>query len=208
MKISFLHTSKSHISRFDKIVKEFSNSITVSHYVNEELLVAAQKEQQLDKVGFDKMVNQIQKDETEIIICTCSTYGELCKESDGVYRIDKPIGEYIVSNYKNIGIAFTSKSTKKISKKLIERIASLRNKRIKILEIDCSNCWHWFMEDNIKKYEEEIANTIRSQFNEFDVVFLAQASMQGAQIHLNNEDYKVVSSPAYGVKKYIEGLRE
>ena len=38
MDIAFLHTSKTHVDRFEKIIKLVNNTIKTKHYVNEDLL--------------------------------------------------------------------------------------------------------------------------------------------------------------------------
>ncbi len=204
MKITFLHTSNSHIERFNGIVEKMDTSIKVKHYVNEELLEAAQKTGKVDKEGFKNELNRIRKGENKFIICTCSTYGDLCDERENTYRIDQPIGGYIVLNYSTIGIAYTFDSTREISKELIEGLANKNGKSIRIVEIDCSHCWNWFEKGNLEKYELEIANQIQTKADNCEAVFLAQASMQGAKNHLTNEKYQVLSSPEFGVKTYLE----
>lgn len=95
-------------------------------------------------------------------------------------------------------------STKKTSKALIERLAKERKKSIQMIEIDCSICWQWFEKEDMERYEVEIANQIKLQTEHIEVVFLAQASMEGAKKYLTNEKYEVVSSPEFGVKRYLE----
>ncbi len=206
MKITLLHTSNAHVKRFDRIAESIGKSIEIEHHVNEELLEIAKSTGQIDRVHFEKELMKIRENNGKFIICTCSTYGNLCDENDKVYRIDKPIAEYIVSNFSNIGIAYTIASTKKISQALIEEIAKINQKPINLFEIDCQSCWNWFEKGEFEKYEREIANQIKNKADKYEVVFLAQASMEGAKNYLKNENYKVVSSPEYGMKNYIEKI--
>lgn len=207
MKITFLHTSNSHINRFEKIVKEIDENIETEHFVNEEILEAALKTGNIDANGFIKEIGRIKTGTYGKIICTCSTYGELCDDKD-VFRIDKPIAENIVSKYSKIGIAFTAISTKEKSKSLLKKIAKKQGEQIEIIEINCEDCWRWFQEGEIKKYSSEIANRIKQKRNDFEVVFLAQASMEGAKEYLVNENYKTVSSPKFGIEKYVELIKK
>lgn len=203
MKITFLHTSKTHIKRFNKIVRKINKSIEVEHFVNEELLEHASQTGKVDKNGFQKELIQIRKNDNKFIVCTCSTYGDLCNENENVYRIDQPIVEFIVKKYSRIGIAYTLDSTKEKSKSLIEKFANKR-KSIQIIDINCSHCWIYFEEENVEKYESEIANQIKQLSDNCEVVFLAQASMEGAKSPLESEDFEVVSSPEFGVRKYLD----
>lgn len=206
MKIAFLHTSSSHIDRFDKIVSEIDENIEVEHFVNEEILESAIKKGDVDATGFDNEINRIKAEKRDLIICTCSTYGELCNDED-VFRIDKPIAEDIVSKYSKIGVAYTAISTKEKSVNLLIEIAEKQGKQINIKEINCEECWHWCEKGDVEKYCNEIANQIKHTDGDFEVVFLAQASMEGAKRYLENTRYAAVSSPRIGVEKYIELIR-
>ncbi len=206
MKITFLHTSSIHINRFDKIIKELQIAAKVEHFVAEELLEAATKQGKIDKNGFEEVIVEIKKSEPDFIICTCSTYGNLCDESQSVYRIDKPVGEFIVSNYTTVGIAFTANSTKEISIELIQNIALKANKSIELIEIDCSHCWAFFEKGDFDKYESEIAKHIQKESSNSEAIFLAQASMEGAKKYLNNESFNTYSSPRFGVNSYLQLL--
>lgn len=207
MKIIFLHTSKSHIKRFDQIIIKIDHTIETEHFVNEELLETVLKTGQIDIQGFKNEIQKIRTNAAESIICTCSTYGILCKEDEKVYRIDKPIIELIVSNYSNIGLAFTASSTKEVSKNLILNIAKRQGKKIKIKEIDCQNCWKYFEMGDTDKYTFEIANQIKKMGNNCEVIFLAQASMEKVKSYLLQEKYKTVSSPQYGIEKYLDRIK-
>ena len=65
-----------------------------------------------------KEIELIKKENPSLLICTCSTYGEECDNDSSIYRIDKPIVEYIVQNFKKIGLVYTANSTKKVSENL------------------------------------------------------------------------------------------
>lgn len=207
MKITFLHTSKSHVNRFEKIVKAIDKNIEIEHFVNEEILETALKTGIIDTIGFTNEINRIKNGKFGKIICTCSTYGELCNDKE-VLRIDKPIAEEIISNYSKIGIAFTINSTKEKSKALLIKIAHKQGKQIKINEINCEECWQWFEKGDFEKYSKEIAIQIKQKEEDCEVIFLAQASMEGAKKYLKNEKYKTVSSPKFGVEKYVELIKK
>ena len=76
--IAFLHTSNVHIDRFEKLVRQFDTEIKTGHFVNEDLLKTALEKEHLDEKGFAAMISKIALEQPETIICTCSTYGELC----------------------------------------------------------------------------------------------------------------------------------
>lgn len=209
MKIAFLHTSESHIKRFDKIMYQVDPDIKIRHYTNEQILQSALKDHTIDKEGFNNQIQLIQSHQFEDVICTCSTYGELCHDYNQVYRIDKPIVSWIISNYSNIGIAYTAVSTKSPSTRLIEQVAIEQNKSISIQSIDCSHCWKYFEQGDLDRYAIEIANHIkRKHTHNCEVVFLTQASMSNAELYLSTEHFHTVSSPKYGVKEIINQIKK
>lgn len=204
MKITFLHTAQVHVKRFDEIINKVNTSFEIEHWVNERLLTSTKETGELDKEQFDSIISAIRSKGESKVICTCSTYGSLCEESNAVYRIDKPIGTFLVSNYSKIGLAFTLPSTVEVSKQLLEGLAVESNKSIKIIEIDCSSSWRFFESGDIEKYELEIARRIKQEEVTSEAIFLAQASMEGAKEYLKEEAFQVVSSAEFGVRSYLD----
>jgi len=157
----------------------------------------------IDFNGFQKEITEIKKAKPNLIICTCSSYGAACNEANNIKRIDFPIADYLVTNYTKIGLVFTAKSTEKISNDLLNNIANHYQKGIEIIDCDCSEAWIHFDNNNIEAYELTIANKVKEIADKVDVVFLAQASMEGAKKHLQNIGKKVYSSPEFGIKSFL-----
>jgi hypothetical protein len=202
--IAILHTSAIHIDRFENLVKSIDDDANTKHFVNENLLEIALKSGKTDSNEFKNQISDIKKIDPSIIICTCSTYG---KESDlhqNVYRIDRPIVEYIVSKFRKIGLAYTANSTKEVSSELLLETAKSQNKEIEIINCDCSSHWTHFEKGNLGKYESGIANSIKDIENLVDVIFLAQASMEGVKSILKKLNKEIVSSPEYGVTQLMK----
>ena len=202
--ISFLHTSEVHIERFENLVRKFNKDITTKHYVNSDILQYALQNEKLDSEGFQQEIINIKKENPELIICTCSSYGAVCNKINNVKRIDYPIADYLVTNYKKIGLVFTAKSTENVSRDLLKSIATHQKKEIEIINFDCSTAWVHFENDNIEAYELTIANKIKKNIHKVDVIFLAQASMEGAKKHLQHINKEVFSSPEFGIENYLK----
>ncbi len=202
--IAFLHTSPIHIDTFEKLVRKFDKNIETNHFVNEKLLETALTNGETDVVSFKKEIELIKKENPSLLICTCSTYGEECDNDSTINRIDKPIIEYIVQNYEKIGLAFTANSTKEVSQNLLLKISSELNKKIELLNCDCSEYWSCFESKDFNAYEKGIADKIKTMESKVDVIFLAQASMEGAKKHLTEISKEVLSSPEFGIEKLIK----
>ena len=201
--IAFLHTSEVHIARFGALVRKYDEAITIRHYVNEKLLETALLNGKTDTPTFDNEIETIRKEAPSLLICTCSTYGKECDKYDDVERIDEPIGAYLVANYNTIGLVYTANSTKTVSEDLLFKMAFDQNKEIKVVNCDCSDYWTHFEQGNYVAYEKGIAEKIKSIESNVDVVFLAQASMEGAKKYLTDITKKVFSSPEFGIKTFL-----
>ena len=208
MNLAFLHTSQSHIEKFDHILNSLGSNIKQKHYIKSELIDYAIKNNKTDSINFKNIIDKIKLDKPDFIICTCSTYGEEAEKYDNVFRIDKPICEFIVNNYSKMGLVYTAKSTASISKKLLEDISKNNSKKISIIDCDCSEQWIHFEKNNIKEYEQNISNSIKKIEKNTDVIFLAQASMDGVKKILTNFKIDILSSPRYGVEQIIKSFNK
>lgn len=201
--IAFLHTSSVHINRFDNLVRTFDQNIKIKHIVNSDLLDYVFEHKKLDIKNFQQEINGIKKDNPNLIICTCSSYGAACNDNNQVKRIDFPIADYLVKNYTKIGLAFTAKSTEEVSKNLLQDVAINQSKEIEIIPFDCTKYWKYFQKNDIPTYEKKIAKKIKKLAPNVDVVFLAQASMEGTKTHLHKLEQEVFTSPEFGIKTYL-----
>ena len=107
-----------------------------------------------------------------------------------------------------MGLVYTAKSTASISKKLLEDISKNNLKKISIIDCDCSEQWIHFEKNNIKEYEQNISNSIKKIEKNTDVIFLAQASMDGVKKILTNFKIDILSSPRYGVEQIIKSFNK
>jgi len=149
--ITFLHTAKANVKRFEDLIRKYDQEVEIRHFVYEDLLRRALAEGRADSASFKIEAEKVKKETTGMIVCTCSSYGDECELVSGIERIDKPAVEYLVQNYQNIGLAFTVKSTVPVSKKLVEDSARQLNKSIEITLIDCSDCWKYFEQGIYKR---------------------------------------------------------
>ena len=204
--IAFLHTLESNVDKFDKLAKKYASDQTVKHFVNENILSNALRTGQTDCAGFRSEIERIKLLNPELIICTCSSYGEACDRRADVERIDEPIVEYIVANYKKIGLAYAASSTLAVSSDLIRTTATIMDKEIEIYNIDCTDAWIHFQNKETETFGKKVAQKIKEEAGNVEVIFLAQASMEVAMKDLKEVNVKVLSSPEYGVKSYLTPL--
>ncbi|MEM6843581.1 MAG: hypothetical protein AAF632_15240 [Bacteroidota bacterium] len=202
--IAFLHTSSIHIERFENLVRKFNQEVEVKHFVNEDLLNYAMSKGTTNTEGFFQEVLSIKNEKPELIICTCSTYGEACDQRDDIERIDQPIVEHLVANYNKIGLAYTAQSTKRVSQDLIVKIAQKQGKQVDIVDCNCSSAWVHYESGDFDQYAWATAERIKAYEEEVDVIFLAQASMENAKKHLSDFTKEIYASPEFGVRNYLQ----
>ncbi|MEO1011300.1 MAG: hypothetical protein AAFX53_08325 [Bacteroidota bacterium] len=201
--IAFLHTSDVHIPRFEKLVRKYDKEVVTKHFVNKELLNTALLEGKTDTLSFNQEVEKIKREEPSLLICTCSTYGAECENHNDIERIDRPVVEYLVARYNTIGLAYTAHSTKAVSEDLISKVASGQKRKTAIVPCDCSQSWPYFEQGNHTAYWKAIADKIKSVHSRVDVIFLAQASMEGAKEYLTTIEKEVFSSPEFGISAFL-----
>ncbi|MCB0669863.1 MAG: hypothetical protein KDC80_28755 [Saprospiraceae bacterium] len=206
--ITFLHTAKVNIERFENLVRKYNAHIRVDHVVNEELLQYALRSGTVDIRGFTQTAQEIKRHAENLIVCTCSSYGEVCDQLMDIERIDRPVVEYLVSKYDHIGLAFTVKSTVPVSRQLIEECAANIKRPVEVIPIDCTGSWSHLENGDQESYAKTIAQEIRNSHQDCDAIFLAQASMENATQFLKDLDKEVLASPDFGVQYYLDQMEK
>jgi hypothetical protein len=202
--IVFLHTSTIHVSRFNKVLDRLHYKGKVEHFVNESLLKGATELGKIDEFGFKTQIKKIRAKTDALIICTCSTYGALTKELQGVVRIDEPLANYMVRNYSKIGVAYTALSTVEVTMTLLNTI-DLERKNVVYKMIDCTTAWQFLENGDMIGYNDTITKTVLNEASGVEAVYLAQASMDGVEDFLSEKlNKEVLSSSFLGVKEYLK----
>jgi len=202
--IAFFHTLKSNVDKFEQLARKYYPEGDIRHFVNEDILNFALTQGHTNAKAFDAEIENIRRLHPDKIICTCSTYGEDSERHPDVFRIDRPIANYLVKHYHSIGLAYAAESTREISSRLIEQIAQENQKEVDIQVIDCRSAWPFFEQNKPHDYAQEIARCLRTQADRAEVILLAQASMEGAKAYLKDFPKEVWTSPEYGVKSLLQ----
>ena len=76
-RLTFLHTSASHIARFDAVLAELDSSVTARHFVREALLTEA-RTLGVSDAGVQRQLREVLASlarTSPVMLCTCSTLG-------------------------------------------------------------------------------------------------------------------------------------
>ncbi|MEO0470550.1 MAG: hypothetical protein AAF206_13070 [Bacteroidota bacterium] len=211
--ITFYHTSASHINRFNQLLEKLEIEVEIVHHVNESILTEALTKGVDDpnvRQQFSDDIRALLSTNTDMIICTCSTFGPQCeglqKSERPVHRIDQPMASWLVQNLTAIVLAFTAASTRESSLGLLRHEADVAGKHPQISELDCTDCWPLFGQGELRAYEQAIARKIMQANLATTHIFLAQASMQGAVDWLPPACFHIYTSTEFGLKHILADL--
>ena len=207
-KLLFLHTSATHISRFDRLLADEGFSRPVQHIVADSLLTQAQAE------GLTPMLQARVKDtilaavgeETAVCLCTCSTIGDYAEKVNDlsdrvvVLRVDRPMAEKAVALGQHIVVLATLATTFAPTMALLKQVAAEVGQQITITPHLCATAWDHFVAEDMSSYLQVIAEEIDHCVAIGDVLILAQASMAEAVALCVSVSVPILSSPRLGLR--------
>jgi hypothetical protein len=213
-KITFIHTVDVLINVFSTLIEKHQLDINTEHIVHSELLKDA-----IDKGMTETLSNKI-KDvfishsiDSDWLVCTCSTLGEVAENitlanGNKVIRIDRAMADLAVNSGNNILVLAALESTLLPTASVLESSQKNHNTNNKIDYQVVENCWSYFLNGETDKYHQVIAKDIESKQNDYDCIVLAQASMSGATLLVNNKRALILSSPEIGIQTLVKQLSD
>ncbi len=175
-----LHTSETHIARFDRLAARIAPKARLAHETRPEWLERAQKHGITDdlKAAFTDFV-QVSR---APVLCTCSTLGPLA-DAAGAMRIDRPMMQAAARFGAPVLMAYCLESTCAPSMALLAECLEQTGHRPHIRALEITEAWPAFESGDEAAFAERIATAIRTHlaaFRDTKAVVLAQASMSAA----------------------------
>lgn len=213
-KLAFLHTLDANIAVFNKSVEECGYDVEVAHRVNKSVLKDTMKLGHVDASIADRIraeISELRDDGADVVVCTCSSIGAVAEEMNEtetieVQRIDRAMADRAVGIGDRIVLAASLSSTLGPTRELLESSAQRLGKSVSIKEVVISSAWDRYVAGDITGYIEEVAKAMTAQFNEGDVIVLAQASMADAALLVSDSPIQILSSPKLGVERAVEAV--
>ncbi len=213
--LALLHTTPVLIDTFDRLIEEADLEFPVRHIVEERFLTEAREKgisQDLDGRIQGRICSAIEEG-ASVVLCTCSTIGASAEsandKADGVIvRVDRPMAAKAVEIGSRIIVAAALESTLAPTRNLILEVASMRQKRVELIEVLCDNAWSRLEEGDNEGYFSEIASKLKERASEGDVIVLAQASMAGAAKLCPEISIPILSSPEIGFQHAVDIWKE
>jgi Asp/Glu/hydantoin racemase len=184
------------------LVAEIQPACVVEYVVMPALLEQARQEGLTSAIAqqLNQVIEQLQTQGVEQIICTCSTLGGLAETlNPRVIRVDRAMAEQAIALGSRIAVVAALASTLEPTHALLKAVAQQQAKMIKIHDYTCLNAWEAFLANDQASYLQQIASVLTT-IDQADVIVLAQASMAEAA-KLCQQKIPILSSPRIAIER-------
>ncbi|HJV98787.1 MAG TPA: aspartate/glutamate racemase family protein [Arthrobacter sp.] len=204
--VGFLHTAQVHVATFEALSRELIPSAQTVHRVDPEALELARREGPGERVRavVAGHLSELREAGCEVILCTCSTLGEVAERLSGdgfeVIRIDRPMLRRAVTLGPRIGVLAALTSTVEPTTRLLTEEAADAEPGVSFEVSVVEGAWEAFVSGDAEEYRSRVAHAARALANRCDVVVLAQASMEPAAALLAGLATPVLTSPRSAIE--------
>jgi hypothetical protein len=204
--VGFLHTAQVHVATFEALSRELMPSARTVHRVDPEALELARQDGMGEHVRavVAGHLAELRDVGCEVVLCTCSTLGELAEGLSGdgleVIRIDRPMLRRAVTLGPRIGVIAALASTVEPTTRVLAAEATDAGADISFEVSVVAGAWDAFLSGDAAEYYLRIEQGVRALSSRCDVVVLAQASMEPAAALLAGLATPVLTSPRSAVE--------
>jgi hypothetical protein len=208
--LTFFHTAPANVALFSGLMAELAPDIPTRHAVHAEPLeraIAAGGVTPGIRSDLEALVLEALGNDTAVLVCTCSTIGEVVDELEArvpLLRVDRPMAVRAAEAGPRVLVAACLESTAGPTGKLVSGEVQRRHGEhgaVQVVRI--FDAWaHWQAGDK-PAYWARIAERLRESAAGFDAIVLAQASMAGAAELLADLGVPVLASPRVGTEAAI-----
>lgn len=200
-KLGFIHTAAVHSASFEQLVGEIQPTCAVEHVVVPALLEQARQAGVTSAIAqqLTQIIEQLQANGAERIVCTCSTLGGLAETlNPRVIRVDRAMAEQAIALGSRIAVVAALVSTLEPTHALLKAVAQQQAKMIEIRDYTCLAAWEAFLANDQASYSQQIASVLAT-IDQVDVIVLAQASMAEV-VKLCQQKIPILSSPRIAIE--------
>lgn len=210
-KIFFIHTVSGLVDMFNSLCEELTPGSKLCHISDESLIQGLLAAGGLTPAVYRRICDHVVEAEqsgADAIQFTCSSISP-CADvarhlvSKPLLKIDEPMVEHAVKNYKRIGIIATAPTTLKPSKDLVNEKARAQKGTIKVESVLCRGAFDAFLAGNMSEHDKIVSTHLLDLMKKVDVVLLAQASMMRIVDTLDEKEktVPVLSSPRLAIER-------
>lgn len=208
--IAILHTTPATVPLMKKSINERIPNAKIINFVDDSILPMLLENKENLTYCFEKFLcyaKFAEKQKSSLIINACSSMGQFSVYSTGklnipLIRIDDPATDLVAENKHKIAVLATIKTTLEPSTALLH---SKTDEHAKIDSYLLDDAYNANLTGNKEAHDKLIAEKIISIAENYDSIFLAQASMSNAMDYLDEDvKSKVYTSIPYAMDKLVE----
>ena len=215
-KIFFVHTVSGLNEFFGKLAAEIISGAEVCHVSDEGLIRAV-----LDAGGLTPAIRRricdhviwAAENGADAVQLTCSSVSPCADEaaklvSVPVLKIDEPMVEQAVREYKRVGVIATAPTTLEPSTGLVRDKAREMGRPVEVESVLCAGAYQAFLAGDRERADGIVREHLRGLMKRVEVVLLAQASMAriAESLDAGEAAVPVLSSPRPAVRRLAEVL--
>ncbi|MEI6195370.1 MAG: aspartate/glutamate racemase family protein [Verrucomicrobiota bacterium] len=208
-KLGLVHTSATLVPVFAALCKEKLPNVDVFNIVDDSLVKGIREAGRITPTIEMRVAGYLTSAAyagADYIMVTCSSIGPAVEAGargipTPVLRVDLPMADKAVATGKRIGVIATLSTTLDPTLELIERRASLAEKKIQLTSKLVEGAFEALMSGDAATHDAKVAAALNELSQQVDVIVLAQASMARVVDTLAPADKRVpiLASPAIAV---------
>jgi len=215
-RIYFVHSVSNLYGLFNELCSKHLPEAHITHLSDESLIQRALQAGGLTPGIIKRVCEHVTASEengADVVQVTCSSLSpavEIAQQlvSIPVLTVDEPVARALVDKYERIGVIATASSTLEPSVQMVNRMALLMKKKVKVTPVFCEGAYDAFFRGDLKRHDDIVLGKLRELMAKVDAVLLAQVSMARIAKLLGNDEKRipVETSPEHAVIRLKEVL--
>lgn len=191
---------------FEALARELMPSARTVHRVDPDALELARRDVPRGRVRavVASHLAELRESGCKVILCTCSTLGEIAEELSGdglkVIRIDRPMLRRAVTLGPRIGVLAALTTTVEPTTHVLAEEAAGAGTDVSVEVSVVEGAWEAFLSGDAQGYRSLVARAALALSSRCDVVVLAQTSMEPAADLVTGLAVPVLTSPRSAVE--------
>ena len=208
--LALIHTSPTLTPMFRTLCAKYLPDTVIFHMVDESLIADTVREGRLRRVTMRRllaMIESAQQAGADAVMVTCSSIGPAVSLGQQLFdmpviRVDEAMAEAAVRMGRRIGVMATLETTLEPTIALLREKAVEAGVEIEIVDSLCNGAFEAVLAGDTATHDQILAEALRNDMRDVDVVVLAQASMARVVKAMppGTLSMPVLSSPELAVK--------
>ncbi|ADO83860.1 aspartate/glutamate racemase family protein [Ilyobacter polytropus] len=216
MKIALIHTTVNSMSPIIKAFNKIDATIELMNFLDEGLMSDLKKNSPIEFFMLKRiitMAENAEKSGADGILLACSAfspYVDVIKDFVNIPLLsaDMAMLEKVVSMGGKIGVLTTIEAARSTTLQLIKELGDKNKTTVEVEGEIVYNAFDELKNGNKNQHDRLIQNKIKEFSSKYDVIVLAQMSMNGALESLDPCNKPIFSSPEISARKILEEIKE